>query len=921
MTTRPFHLKTRGPARDTLAVVAEEESIDPLFGATTRKRLHNLRHLYEPSFPATFTVGDDASRFEAAELKHPIDLVLLEGPRPDAKHCLQRIRSLWLLAENRGGQLDNDPVLAMRHQAALVDFLSRGDSPRRVLVADEVGLGKTVETGLLIRQLLHRNRELRVLYLTLGGLVENVLTEFDRLDLPRWSYFGNVSEDAKRHLTATPLLGITDDNRLVVASIHKLCASGQFEEQRRHLGDARFDVIIVDECHTLRAYGPAADSQQVWFRAVRSLLEHHLTEDGRVLFLSATPHQGHREVFLNLIALCTGIPLSASEAEKAGAAHGKVIFRIKEHVRDWEGKRIFPARDVRVPILVTPPANYRAVLDDIADHFDWIASTQAGAQARAVGFVKSQALQYAASSLRAGFAYLLRRLIRYYPHTTARSEVQEWAHRLVPYRGSSDNAAQLLERWRRELPTRVDEGEAELLGTLTDDYADLTDVSGEEPRLISLLHAFDTLFDDPQAGAKFTALAEKVRSANEPIVVFSQSVDTVYEIASILERAGVEVYRLSGDMGYDARADAIQGFRRSPNPRRVLVSSAAGGVGINLQVARWVIHADLPWNPMALEQRVGRVHRIGSTKTILVDTILLEGSREAEVFARITSRLETIVSDLSADPTEREALFRRILASMDPDRLREIFAGSVELDEVGAAVDAGRRAVEQVDSDLTALTAVTGERRGHAETTHLLSFLRNAEINLDPVRREVFAVVVEGDDGELRPQEQWAEFLQVDDFDEPLVFDRTAASYLGLRRQQTGGIGHAAVDPILRSAADIQPEIDKARSSTWLLRRGPLPDGMSSGDIVLIEAEATYTGESYANLRLVARAWNVGGVRDLSDEVLLDLLWGDDWAPSRKVGDVTSEAVVPAFAEADRRRTSPSNVIRWPLAAIGIRDS
>ena len=131
---------------------------------------------------------------------------------------------------------------------------------------------------------------------------------------------------------------------------------------------------------------------------------------------------------------------------------------------------------------------------------------------------------------------------------------------------------------------------------------------------------------------KFTKLFEIVDATPEPIVVFSQAVDTVYELEQRLSQAGYEVYRITGDMALEDRRPAILGFRTSTNPRRLLLSSAAGGVGINLQVARVAVHFDLPWNPMVLEQRVGRVHRIGSTKTIIVETILLRGSREAEVF-------------------------------------------------------------------------------------------------------------------------------------------------------------------------------------------------------------------------------------------------------------------------------------------------
>jgi superfamily II DNA or RNA helicase len=915
-----FQVRIPAPTRSSLAVLGDEIVKDPFFGSIPRRRVYNLRHVYDPAFPPAFTIGE-AANVEPTPLKHPLEMVMLDGPRPDPRYCLQRLRALWLRAENRGGQLDNDPVLPLRHQAALVDFMLRGESPKRILIADEVGLGKTVEAGLFIRQLLRREPQTRVLYLTLGGLVENVLEEFDRLDLPRWYYFGNVSTEAADRLNAIPVEAMTGDTRLVVASIHKLCASNRFEEQRGYLGDARFDLIIVDECHTLRAYGASADSQQVWFRAVRHLLDDHLVADGRALFLSATPHQGHREVFLNLTSLCTGTPLTAEESVKASAARGRVIFRIKEHIRDWDGRRIFPVREVRVPSLVAPPRNYQEVLEAITNHFDWVRESSDGPQARAVGFVKSQALQYAASSLRAGFAYLLRRLIRYHPHTAQRAEVVAWARRLVPYRTHTDDPEELLSMWQREQRTRRDEGEEELFGALAEGYGGLEFVGGEAERLIALLRGYDALFDDPNADTKLAELRRILEEADEPIVVFSQAVDTVYELEARLADMDFEVYRLTGDMEVDARMRSVRAFRTSRNPKRALISSAAGGIGINLQVARRVVHFDLPWNPMALEQRVGRVHRIGSTKTILVDTILLAGSREADVFARITSRLESIVADLSADPTEREALFRRILASMDPDRLRDILSGERGMDEVGAAVDEGRRAVEEADRQMSALTISTQEQRGLAETGHLLQFLRGADISLQKVRDEVFAVVSEADSGELKSVEKTAAVYSMEGFDTDLVFDRVAASYLGLRRVQTGGIGHPTVDALLWSSVSMQPESEKARSATWLAHPGPLPAELAPGSIVYVEGVAQYRTGELSSFRLEGRSWADGMIQELGSSALAMLLWDDGWAPTRKAGDFPG---APELFDALARQTVSADgdqvTVRWPIAAIGIRE-
>lgn len=911
---RLFNLRVPAPLRSSVAVLRERELQDPLFGATMRRRLYNLRHIYDLAFPLFFTVGE-TPEVSVDELRHPVEWVLAEGPRPDPLTCIQRLRALWLCSENRAGQLSNDPVLPFRHQAALVALLTSAHAPTRILIADEVGLGKTVEVGLILKQLLKQQPNLRVLYLTLGGLVENVLEEFHRLDLPRWYVFGAVSESTRRRVRAAPIDAITPDTRLVVASIHRLGAEDRFQEQLQYLGSAGYDVIVVDECHTLRAYGPSADSPQVWYGVVRQLLEDHLSPNGHVFFLSATPHQGHREVFLNLIALCTGTPLRASPSEKAAAARGKVVFRIKEHIRDWDGHRVFPPREVRPPILVAAPDNYAQVLAEIGDHFDWIATTEAAAQAQAVGFVKSQALQYAASSLRAGFAYLLRRLIRYYPQTLRSRDVQLWAGRLLPYRGGIQNVPDLLKRWQQELRLSPTQDESDVsLGQLSESYAGLRGIQGEEARLRLILKDYDALFDDPNAGAKFARLLTLLRESDEPAVVFSQAVDTVYEVEARLRSLRLEAYRLTGDMPFEARTDEILRFRTSSTPQRVLVSSAAGGVGLNLQVARRVVHFDLPWNPMTLEQRVGRVHRIGSVQTILIDTILLQGSREAEVFERITERLQTIVRDLSADPSEREAYFRRILASLRPEDLRELFTGERDLDEVGAAVDEGRRIVAEADSDMRQLAASAEGSQGRARLDHLFAFLRDAGARLEVTGSRVYAVLTEVQDGQLERVSRSADVYRLDGDDEPLIFDRVAAAYLQLARDQTGGLGHIAVDALLRGSIDVTTDLEKPKVSAWLV--SPIwPAPLQPGDIVCFELEAAVSESSASDFKICATVVSSDPPTPLSQDTVEELLWRTSWSVSRKAGQLPSlDTLLSRLTPSDDAGT-----VRWPLAAIGLR--
>jgi nucleotide-binding universal stress UspA family protein len=488
---------------------------------------------------------------------------------------------------------------------------------------------------------------------------------------------------------------------------------------------------------------------------------------------------------------------------------------------------------------------------------------------------------------------------------------------LLPYRNQINSPKVLLEEWLSEFRSGkpVYDDEETVDGEPSNGVGPCRDGLAELPRLLRLLASFDALFDDPEAGTKFNALFELVDEIREPIVVFSQAVDTVYELEARLQARGCELYRLTGDMSVDARLAAIQAFRTSNEPKRLLLSSAAGGIGINLQVARVVVHFDLPWNPMVLEQRVGRVHRIGSSRTILVETILLRGSREAEVFDRITQRLQEIVLDLSNDPAEREALFRRILASLEPDLLRELFSGEETLDAVGAAVEAGRRAVNEVDDYMLELKAQTTERHGRATMERLIQFLKLAEGDLTVVGSRLYAVLTEVDGGELRQVQRTADVYSFGLEDECIVFDRTASSYLGLRRDQTGGLGHALVDPLIRSAIDLTSE-HKPRSSTWVAPVDAVPAWLRPGDVIYFALDASNGTGSFTDARL--RSWRIRQheAMELSEVALEEFLWDTLFTGSRKAGDFPNSG----DALPQELIAAAAGVVRFPIAAIGIRE-
>ena len=252
------------------------------------------------------------------------------------------------------------------------------------------------------------------------------------MGLDEFYVFANSSLDEQLYPRAR--LGQEQHDQCVVASLHRI---GFGTNPDRQLSDTKWDVVIADECHRLRMYG-TGDNQKVqkWFRLFERIIQDHLAQDGRVYFLSGTPHQGNRDVFLNMIGLMYGLDRRASQQEKQQALAGRVIYRIKEEVRDWNNLPVFPRRNVRQPRYADNPPEYNTLLSDIAEFFDWL-RYNSNDKRQALGFVKSHALQYAASSPKAGFAFLLRRYLRHFADETNEKTLLKWVSLLIPYRSAS----------------------------------------------------------------------------------------------------------------------------------------------------------------------------------------------------------------------------------------------------------------------------------------------------------------------------------------------------------------------------------------------------------------------------------------------------------------------------------------------------
>lgn len=593
---------------------------------------------------------------------------------------LGRLYAGFLIAEDPQRRLDVRKAATLMHQVSLVQHILERPDLRKVLIGDEVGLGKTIEAGLLIRQLVDQTPSIRVLYLAPARLVRNVVTELrDKLDI-----------DARRWIAGSESDARLETDRIVVASIHK-AAFGENLDRVSKSGP--WDVVIVDECHHLSDWDPTGGKPNQSFKLVSQLIKAQ-HDEGRFILMSGTPHQGSEARFRNILRL-----LSDDGKSVSGAA-GRVIYRTKDRVRDWRGAPLFPSREIRQPVVVQLGQHYEQWYLGIGALYDTVGPN--GVRSRAAGWAKGQALQWAASSVQAGLGFLVRLSMRRLNWTLKNPPLVQALTALRPYRGGSmeEPLPALYERVLRQIGKHV-------LEEVDEDDEEWEDEEWrpDADMLGALLEEGVGLIGSGAAQAKWDAVCRLIDAGEgEKVVLFAQPVETVTVVAAILERRyGQKPAVIIGNQSDAERLAEVDRFQ-ADGGARFLVSSRAGGEGLNMQRARRLIHLDVPWNPMELEQRIGRIHRFGSRKTVLIDTVVAAGSREIDMYRIAREKLALIAKHL--DPEQFETLFSRVMSLVPPKELENILgdiAGSSRLDgpatqEIGRLVTEGYRSWSSFDA-------------------------------------------------------------------------------------------------------------------------------------------------------------------------------------------------------------------------------
>jgi superfamily II DNA or RNA helicase len=580
----------------------------------------------------------------------------------------------FLVCEDPQRRLEAREVQTLAHQASLVRHVLDDPALTRVLIADEVGLGKTVEAGLIVAELLEKQPGLRVLYLAPARLVSNVHKEFTRLGLRfrRWT----AGDDADANL---------QDER-ILASIHKAAYEVNAE---RVVAAPSWDVLIVDECHHLSSYGADASKPVRQYSLVQKLIEKR--PDGRVLLMSGTPHQGNPDRFKNLLRL-----LRAPREPESSVA-GRVIYRTKEDVRGWHDEPLFPLREVNPPKIIPLTSEYENWLEQIYRFYvpDEPLSVDASksARRRAAGWRCAQALQWAASSVQAGLGYLVRQAVRL-GWDLSNTQLQAAIAAVRPYRlGPRDEPLNVLfARISKEVARQKQAQDVDDIEEAEDD----NHWSADPAQLAALLRQGINLLAQV-ADSKWEFIWNQVlaQTGDDQAVLFAQPIETVTALSNfLLRKTGKTPALIIGGQTDADREEEVKRFWAGET--QFLVSSRAGSEGINLQCAHRLVHVDVPWNPMEMEQRVGRVHRFGSKMTITVDTVVLERTREERAYAVAYEKLRNIARSLTKGQERFEELFARVMSVIPPAELQEVMAQAAvgplsadDCDRIAALVETG----------------------------------------------------------------------------------------------------------------------------------------------------------------------------------------------------------------------------------------
>jgi superfamily II DNA or RNA helicase len=552
-----------------------------------------------------------------------------------------------------------DPMLAITtsdldalpHQITAVygELLPR--TPLRFLLADDPGAGKTIMAGLYIKELILRGDLARCMIVSPGGLAEQWQDEL-------FEKFGLKFEILTRSMIESDIHGdVFTDHPLMIARMDMLSRD---EELQARLERSDWDLIVVDEAHRMSAHYFGQElktTKRYQLGLMLGKICRHL------LLMTATPHAGNQENFQLFLALLDGDRFEGKYRDGVHSIDIDDLMRrmVKEELLTMEGTPLFPERRAyTVPYALSDQEQelYEAVSEYVRDEMnraDRLKAEGDGRRGNTVGFALTVLQRRLASSPEAIWKSLQRRRDRL---EARRIEMTQIANGTARDTSLEKHLRSLLERDLSDDDLDdiddIPESEIEDIEENVVDAATAAQTVAELENEIKILESLAELArrvrfsgTDKKWTELRTILSDNALTKDESgnlrkIIIFTEHKDTmVYLIEQIRTLIGRDeaVVAIHGGVGREDRRK-VQNLFTQDKDVRVLVATDAAGEGLNLQRAHLMVNYDLPWNPNRIEQRFGRIHRIGQKEVCHLWNLVAANTREGEVFQRLLQKIE-----------------------------------------------------------------------------------------------------------------------------------------------------------------------------------------------------------------------------------------------------------------------------------------
>ena len=541
-------------------------------------------------------------------------------------------------------------------------------SPLRFLLADDAGAGKTIMTGLYVREMLSRRLIRRVLIVPPAGLVGNWEREMRTLFRLSFRIVGSTEARSRN-----PFVGAESD--LIIVSVNTLARNRMFSRLKAPETEA-YDLVVFDEAHKLSA------NRHADFR-VRKTDLYKLAEAvagagsdseswplpwsaQHLLLLTATPHMGKDYPYYFLWRLLLPDTLSTYDAFEEFPLESRerhFLRRTKEEMVQFDGSPLYPQRncDTLSYDLSQGSESEQELYDETTDYIRYYYNRAQVLNRSAARLAMSVFQRRLASSTYALMRSFERRKVKLEGLINAIRDGRLTEEHLARQQRRLDDLEDVFDTQTADEDAETEEGhesaekfESQALGATI--AVTLIELETERRKVEELLNKARNLFNTGEE-SKFEKLREVLRDPqyiDEKFIIFTEHRDTAEFLVRRLEGLGFtgQVALIHGGLPYQERERQVEFFRRpaTEGGAGYLVATDAAGEGINLQFCWLMVNYDIPWNPARLEQRMGRIHRYGQKHDPVVIVNLVAGStREGQVLKTLLNKLEAIRKQLKSD--------------------------------------------------------------------------------------------------------------------------------------------------------------------------------------------------------------------------------------------------------------------------------